>query len=398
MRYENLVKLGLVSQEAADNVFENLIKFCDWQEYATKTSSRLVDSLVFPAVRGVESVARKPGGYGSEEKATKEDLLQSVAAPEGSRRWTAGKHSSQSRDTHNAQKPQSHGSHGSRPCSSSLSLDICQAVQAATKLVRTDEYRQFEHFLPFLLMLFERIAANTLRTEDEEVAQSLARHLGDSARESTSNTNSLVPVQIFFCYYADGESACTAHRHHCRQLTCSLGAPREFHVWKRKEASGSLSSAGGGLPTWAMADRSFSSEPSGPQYGVEVLDRVMMQHGDILILETEKHGVPQQLVSSGGGTGPGSGGSSKGQGKDLQNLKKQEPRLSINIFYTTTRDLACGGVSVMARLDDLTLPAWVTKNVGIQSREHQALSPEEEADKSNSGGAKTKKRWGKAKE
>eukprot|EP01065_Artemidia_motanka_P014848 TRINITY_DN1867_c0_g1_i2.p4 TRINITY_DN1867_c0_g1~~TRINITY_DN1867_c0_g1_i2.p4 ORF type:complete len:122 (+),score=47.11 TRINITY_DN1867_c0_g1_i2:361-726(+) len=92
-------------------------------------------------------------------------------------------------------------------------------------------------------------------------------------------------MQCFLCLYEDGDDVCPPHRHDCRQATLSLGAERVLTV----EGS-----------------------------------RVTTEHGDILLLDGERHGVPQQRAATG-------------------------PRISINLFYTTDADLQRGDVSVNSR-------------------------------------------------
>ncbi|CAK0802053.1 unnamed protein product, partial [Prorocentrum cordatum] len=92
----------------------------------------------------------------------------------------------------------------------------------------------------------------------------------------------VVPMSLFCNLYEDGEDSCPSHVHDCRQLTMSLGAERTLTVEGRP---------------------------------------VCMRHGDVVILDGERHGVPRQ---------PGGA----------------MPRVSINLFFTTARDLASREVSV----------------------------------------------------
>jgi len=108
--------------------------------------------------------------------------------------------------------------------------------------------------------------------------QKLVGHL-----QSSNPTSQVLPLQAFLCLYEDGEDACPNHVHDCRQLTLSLGADREVTVEGQ---------------------------------------RVMMRHGDILVLDGERHGVPAQKT------------------------KSSQSRVSINIFFTTSSDQASRPVSV----------------------------------------------------
>ena len=84
--------------------------------------------------------------------------------------------------------------------------------------------------------------------------QKLVGHL-----QSSNPTSQVLPLQAFLCLYEDGEDACPNHVHDCRQLTLSLGADREVTIEGQ---------------------------------------RVMMRHGDILVLDGERHGVPAQKTKS----------------------------------------------------------------------------------------------------
>jgi len=96
----------------------------------------------------------------------------------------------------------------------------------------------------------------------------------------------VIPLQCFFCMYENGEDACPNHAHDCRQLTMSFGDERAMNIEGRFEP---------------------------------------MQHGDVIVLDGEQHGIPKQ-----------------------QN-KRCQPRVSINIFFTTALDMATREVSVNHR-------------------------------------------------
>eukprot|EP00755_Sulcionema_specki_P022502 Sspe_Gene.76677::Locus_47910_Transcript_1_2_Confidence_0.667_Length_682::g.76677::m.76677 len=85
------------------------------------------------------------------------------------------------------------------------------------------------------------------------------------------HSSAVVPFQCFMCLYEEGGDSCPSHRHDCNQLTLSLGAPRVLVVEG---------------------------------------ERHKMLHGDVIILDGERHGVPKDRTDEG-------------------------PRISINLFYTT---------------------------------------------------------------
>ncbi|CAK9069860.1 unnamed protein product [Durusdinium trenchii] len=107
-----------------------------------------------------------------------------------------------------------------------------------------------------------------------QFSQNLIQKLIDHLQSQNPNCE-VIPLQVFLCLYEDGEDACPNHVHDCRQLTLSLGAQREVAVEGR---------------------------------------RMLMRHGDVLILDGERHGVPA-----------------------LQERTSQS-RVSVNIFFTTSND------------------------------------------------------------
>jgi hypothetical protein len=40
----------------------------------------------------------------------------------------------------------------------------------------------------------------------------------------------VIPIQMFLCYYQDGNNNCPMHRHGCRQITVSIGSDRLFKI------------------------------------------------------------------------------------------------------------------------------------------------------------------------
>eukprot|EP00747_Dinoflagellata_sp_TGD_P169006 gnl/TRDRNA2_/TRDRNA2_196795_c0_seq1.p1 gnl/TRDRNA2_/TRDRNA2_196795_c0~~gnl/TRDRNA2_/TRDRNA2_196795_c0_seq1.p1 ORF type:complete len:266 (+),score=37.83 gnl/TRDRNA2_/TRDRNA2_196795_c0_seq1:86-883(+) len=116
--------------------------------------------------------------------------------------------------------------------------------------------------------------------------QKLLDHLQKHHGRDTEGATEVLPMSCFLCLYEDGEDACPNHVHDCRQLTMSFGSERVMVVEGR---------------------------------------RVKMKHGDVIVLDGEQHGVPAQ------------------RGVECQ------PRVSINLFYTTTVDLATREVSVNHR-------------------------------------------------
>lgn len=104
--------------------------------------------------------------------------------------------------------------------------------------------------------------------------------------QSDHPDTTIVPMQAFLCLYEDGQDACPNHVHDCRQLTLSLGAERFVAVEG---------------------------------------ERMLMRHGDVMILDGERHGVPAD------------------QGRPTQS------RVSVNIFFTTGTDQTARPVSVNHR-------------------------------------------------
>ncbi|CAE7533666.1 unnamed protein product [Symbiodinium sp. CCMP2592] len=104
--------------------------------------------------------------------------------------------------------------------------------------------------------------------------------------QSDHPDTAIVPMQAFLCLYEDGQDACPNHVHDCRQLTLSLGAERFVAVEGEK---------------------------------------MLMRHGDVMILDGERHGVPAD------------------QGRPTQ------ARVSVNIFFTTGADETARPVSVNHR-------------------------------------------------
>jgi hypothetical protein len=91
----------------------------------------------------------------------------------------------------------------------------------------------------------------------------------------TINDSKLIPIQLFICYYRDGDDVCPMHKHKCRQITLSIGDDRNMTVGTKK---------------------------------------VKLYNGSVIYLHTEKHGILKDESSKGN-------------------------RLSFNLFYTTSDEL-----------------------------------------------------------
>ena len=116
--------------------------------------------------------------------------------------------------------------------------------------------------------------------------QALMERLLDYLRSNLRHGEELVPMQCFLCLYEDGGDSCPSHKHDCRQLTMSFGSERALVVENQ---------------------------------------RIPMRHGDIVVLDGERHGLPTEKRA------------------------QTQPRVSINLFFTTSHDLATREVSVNHR-------------------------------------------------
>jgi len=114
---------------------------------------------------------------------------------------------------------------------------------------------------------------------------SIVQRLLDREQANRGN-GEVVPLSCFLCLYEDGDDSCPNHTHDCRQLTLSLGDERTLNV-------------------------------EGKSY--------RMKHGDVITLDGERHGVP------------------------MLRQAPCQPRVSLNLFFTTVLDQATREVSVNHR-------------------------------------------------
>merc|ERR1711920_739692 len=97
-----------------------------------------------------------------------------------------------------------------------------------------------------------------------------------AAKDAGQDVGQIRPIQCFLCMYEDSRNTCPVHSHDWRQVTLSLGAARNMIVGDEK---------------------------------------VVLQHGDIIVLGGEKHGIVIGRDRSAG------------------------PRISINLFYHADGDV-----------------------------------------------------------
>lgn len=83
-----------------------------------------------------------------------------------------------------------------------------------------------------------------------------------------------VPLELFICYYKDGNDSCPIHKHNCEQITLSFGESRIIIVNNKK---------------------------------------ILLKHGDVLYLKGQKHGIPKD-----------------------ENIKN--PRISFNLFFVAINE------------------------------------------------------------
>ncbi len=55
------------------------------------------------------------------------------------------------------------------------------------------------------------------------------------AKLTITDNSELVPIQLYLCYYQDGNDVCPMHKHKCRQITLSLGSDRDMTVNTKKK-------------------------------------------------------------------------------------------------------------------------------------------------------------------
>ena len=103
--------------------------------------------------------------------------------------------------------------------------------------------------------------------------QPLINKVEESARNTIIDSSEPIFIEMFINYYQDGNYSTPMHRHQCRQITMSLGTKRTLKVNTKD---------------------------------------VEMNHGDLIFLHQEKHGVLKDSST--------------------------EPRISFNLFFTTTNE------------------------------------------------------------
>lgn len=55
------------------------------------------------------------------------------------------------------------------------------------------------------------------------------------ARNTITDGSTLIPLQMFLCYYRNGKDVCPMHSHKCRQITLSIGSDRIMTVGSTKK-------------------------------------------------------------------------------------------------------------------------------------------------------------------
>ena len=99
----------------------------------------------------------------------------------------------------------------------------------------------------------ESIDPNFIPT-DYEFLSEVIHNLLLVANSTIIDGSTLIPIELFLCYYSSGNEICPMHKHSCRQLTLSLGSPRVMKINTRD---------------------------------------IMLNHGDLIYLHGQKHGIPK---------------------------------------------------------------------------------------------------------
>jgi len=94
------------------------------------------------------------------------------------------------------------------------------------------------------------------------------------AHLTVTDSSTMIPLQLFLCYYRNGKDVCPMHSHKCRQITLSIGSDRVMTVESKK---------------------------------------MDLYNGSVIFLHKEKHGI-------------------------LKEDSVEGNRLSLNLFYTTTNE------------------------------------------------------------
>jgi len=103
----------------------------------------------------------------------------------------------------------------------------------------------------------------------------LVHELLKVAQKTITDGSTMIPLQIFLCYYRNGKDVCPMHSHKCRQITLSIGSKRIMTVNK---------------------------------------DKKTLYNGSVIYLYRENHGI-------------------------LKEDSNEDNRLSLNLFYTTSAEL-----------------------------------------------------------
>mmetsp|Transcript_23589 Transcript_23589/g.32184 ORF Transcript_23589/g.32184 Transcript_23589/m.32184 type:complete len:185 (-) Transcript_23589:137-691(-) len=132
-----------------------------------------------------------------------------------------------------------------------------------------------------------------------------------------------MPISCLVNLYRSSSDATKPHIHHCRQLTASLGAPRVLRIM----------GAGGVCPS-LQGSLTHSKQSTG-----EIRADVPMQHGDVILLDGQMHGVPP--IDSSMKVMPTSLGIESLKEPAMRStaaVDRASARVSINIFYATSYD------------------------------------------------------------
>jgi hypothetical protein len=100
----------------------------------------------------------------------------------------------------------------------------------------------------------------------------LVQELFKVAEKTVADGSTMIPLQLFLCYYRNGKDVCPMHSHKCRQITLSIGSDRIMTVGSAKKN---------------------------------------LHNGSVIYLYREKHGI-------------------------LKEDSNENNRLSLNLFYTTS--------------------------------------------------------------
>jgi hypothetical protein len=125
--------------------------------------------------------------------------------------------------------------------------------------------------------IYTRLTIPVCFADISDIISKIVFQLLQVARSTITDGSELIGLQIYLCYYRDGQDVCPMHSHSCRQLTLSVGDDRIMTVRAKK---------------------------------------INLYNGSIIYLHKEKHGIP----------------------KCEPNKSTNGPRLSFNLFYTTSNE------------------------------------------------------------